>query len=244
MKVFIGMESSGQTRREFEALGHHVVSVDYLAADDGAPRPTRCGRSGHMQADVFAALEWLKADGWWPDLAIFHPTCTYLTNSAEWAYKDPDFERYPGVGYHQKLKPETLFGAKRRAARDAAVTDFKKLLYLPIERKAIENPIGVISTRVRKPTQILQPYQLGDDASKATCLWYACDEGEELTDMVIPLDPAQFVEPTERPNGRKYWANQTDTGQNRLSPGASRWKDRSATFPGFSAAFAKHWGKP
>src|SRR5690606_39218207 len=101
--------------------------------------------------------------GWWPDLAIFHPTCTYLTNSAAWAFNDPDFERYPGVGYHQRVKPGTLTGAARRAARKSALDDVRRIISLPIKRKAFENPIGAINTAIRKADQIVQPYQFGDD---------------------------------------------------------------------------------
>ena len=94
--------------------------------------------------DVFEALDqlWLF-QGWWPDLAIFHPTCTYLTCSAEWAYG-------PGP-YHQKVKPETLVGDARMREREKAIYQFQHLLRLPIPKIAIENPVGVISTRVRRP---------------------------------------------------------------------------------------------
>ena len=110
MRVFIGMETSGALRRRFMHLGHDVFSCDMLPAEDG-------GDVDHIIGDVFEALDDLWAIGWWPELAIFHPTCTYLTNSAAWAFADPDFERYPGVGYHQRVQPGTLTGAERRRAR-------------------------------------------------------------------------------------------------------------------------------
>ncbi len=144
MRVFIGMETSGALRSRFLHLGHDVFSCDMLPAEDG-------GDADHIIGDVFEALDDLWAIGWWPELAIFHPTCTYLTNSAAWAFADPDFERYPGVGYHQRVQPGTLTGVER-------------------------------------------------------------------------------------------WANQTDTGQNRLSPGADRWKERSRTYPGIADAIAAHLG--
>jgi hypothetical protein len=227
MKVFIGMETSGALRRRFQERGHDVVSCDILPAEDD-------GAAGHIVGDVFATLEdlWPR---WWPDLAIFHPTCTYLTSSAEWAYSDPDFERYPGVGYHQRVKPGTLTGAARRAAREAALDDVRRLLALPIRRKVLENPIGAIS-KVRKFSQIIQPYQFGDDASKRTGLIL---EGVSP----IPIDPAKYVPPRMVMDGgrlRPRWGNQTDAGQNRLSPSDDRWKDRSRTWPGIADALVAH----
>ena len=229
LRVLVGFEASGRTRNAFLALGHDAWSCDLRPSADASNR--------HIQGDVFDHLD----DGW--DLAIFHPTCTFLTSSAEWAYKDPDFTRYPGVGYHQRLKPGTLFGAERRAARDKAVAEFKRLDGCRIPRKAIENPIGCISSRHRKPDQVIQPYWFGDDASKATCLW--------LTGLApLRRDPAarcpgRMVE-WPRGSGKmvERWGNQTDSGQNRLTPSDDRWSDRSDTYPGIAAAFASNWGVP
>lgn len=235
MRVFIGMETSGELRRRFIAQGHEVISCDLLPADDG-PTPN------HFVGDVFETLDLLSDRyGWWPDLAIFHPTCTYLTNSAAWAFKDPDYERYPGVGYHQRVRPGTLTGAARREAREIALNDVRRIMALPIRRKAIENPIGAIGTRIRKPDQIIQPYDFGDDASKATCLWFCDENGSPLPEMALPKDPSKRV-PGRIVAGRERWSNQTDSGQNRLSPGDDRWKDRSRTFPGIADAMVEKWG--
>jgi len=106
MRVLVGCECSGRVRDEFAKLGHDAWSCDLLPCPTGGQ---------HLQVDVLTVL-----DRDW-DLGIFHPTCTYLTCSAEWAYKDPDFERYPGVGYHQKVKPGTLTGSVRREAREQAL---------------------------------------------------------------------------------------------------------------------------
>lgn len=172
--------------------------------------------------------------GWEPDVAIFHPTCTYLTNSAAWAFKDPDYDRYPGVGYHQKVKEGTLTGAARREARQAALADVERIIALPIPFKVIENPVGAISTNIRKPSQTVQPYEFGDDASKGTCFWYVDADGG-VADFSLYKDPALRV-PGRIVGGKERWANQTDSGQNRLSPGSDRWKDRSRTFPGIADA--------
>lgn len=225
MKVFIGMETSGALRRRFQAQGHYVVSCDRLPAEDGARWPS--GNGGHWQGDVFDILDLLREDYQIEfDLGIFHPHCTYLTNSAAWAFGDGP--------YHQKVKPGTLVGAARREAREAALSDVRRIMALLIKRKAIENPIGAINTAIRKPDQIIQPYQFGDDASKATCLWL-----ESLPPL--PIDPAKRV-PDRIVNGRERWSNQTDSGQNRLSPADDRWKDRARTFPGIADAMAATWG--
>lgn len=232
--VFIGMETSGRFRRRFQALGFETYSCDVLPAEDGETR-------WHLQGTVDEKLDWLWVHGRWPDLAIFHPDCTHVTNAAAWAFEDPNFDRWPGVGYHQRVKPGTLTGQARRAAREASRDQFRELLALPIARKVIENPIGGFSS-IRKPSQIVQPYQFGDDASKATCLWFAGKNGQELPDMRLPIDPAKRVA-GRIVAGRERWANQTDTGQNRLSPGADRWKERSRTYDGIADAGAAHWSK-
>jgi len=155
----------------------------------------------HYHGDVRDVL----ADGW--DLMIAHPPCTYLSSS----------------GLHwNKRRPE------RQAQTDAAVEFVRDLLTAPIPRIAIENPIGCLSTRIRKPDQIIQPWQFGHDASKATCLW------------LIGLRPLQ---PTDILLGGKQArrGNQTVNGQNKLGPSPDRWKLRSLTYPGIAAAMADQW---
>lgn len=235
--VLIGMETSGQLRRRFQALGHFTVSCDLLPAEDGAKFPIISeGIGGHFEGDIRNCVDWLWAFGIWPHLAVFHPDCTYHTVSGAWAFNDPDYDRYPGVGYHQRVKPETLVGSARRAARDEQETLIRDLERLKIGRKVFENPIGTLSKRWRKPVQIVQPNQFGDDASKATCLWFIDEEGADRPDMALPINEALYIPPTVRANGKAYWANQTDTGQNKLGPGDERWKDRSRTYPGIADA--------
>lgn len=181
----------------------------------------------HIQGDI-----WDVTDQSW-DWGIFHPMCTYLTCSAAWAFSDPDFARYPGVGYHQRVKPGTLTGADRRAARERALDAVRRILDLPYP-KAVENPaVSFISTAIRPPDQVIQPYEFGDDASKATGLWL---------DRLPPLvkDPSARIG-GRMVGGKERWSNQTDSGQNRVSPSADRWLERSATYPGIAKAFAQ-WG--
>jgi len=243
-RVFIGMETSGMTRRAFERAGHEVISCDLLPSQDGVGwyiswvkdevTPRICIK-GHIIGDVFAVLQMLAAFGWRPDFALFHPDCTYLTISATWAFNDPDFQRWPGVGYHQRVKPGTLTGAARREARAASVQLVRDIWALDIERVAIENPVGYLSSMWMKPTQIVQPYEYGDDASKKTCLWL-----RNLPPLI----------PTKRVYGRfivlrgkliERFSNQTDEGQNNLAPSDDRWQVRADTYPGISDAMAKYW---
>jgi hypothetical protein len=218
MRVLVACEYSGTVRDAFRARGHDAMSCDLLPTDVPGP---------HYQGDVQEILR----DGW--DLMIAHPPCTYLSVS----------------GMHWT----------RRGLRDPQLTEdalaFVRLLMdAPIQRIAIENPVSIISSRIRKPEQIVQPWMFGHDASKKTCLWLK---------GLPPLRPTQIVEPRlvcygrEVPAGtgaygcpnccgdkraRERWGNQTDSGQNRLSPSPDRWKIRSATYAGIAAAMADQWG--
>lgn len=234
--VFIGMETSGALRRRFQSKGFETYSCDLLPSEDGGEAMVYSsdhiplGR--HLVGDVFDALDNLAATDLWPDLAIFHPDCTYLTNSAAWALKDPDYVRYPGIGYHQQIQPGTLVGAARREAHKVALDTVRRILRLKIRLKAVENPIGGI-TSVRQFTQIIQPNQFGEDASKATGL---------ILDGLPPLDliTAKMVIP-RFVDGRPRWSNQSDGGQNKLTPGPDRWKDRARTWGGIADAMVEQW---
>jgi hypothetical protein len=147
--------------------------------------------------------------GW--DLMIAHPPCTYLCSS--------------GLHWNSR-RPE------RKLKTDAALYFVKQLLESPVDKICLENPIGCISTQIRKYDQIIQPYWFGEDASKSTCLWL---KGLPL------LKPTSYVEP-RIVNGKKRWGNQTDSGQNKLAPSEDRWKDRSRTYFGIANAMADQWG--
>lgn len=214
MRVLIACEYSGRVRDAFIKRGHDAMSCDLLPTE--APGP-------HYQGDIRDVLSTMP----W-DLMIAHPDCTYLTNSAAWAYKDGP--------YHQAVKPETLVGAARRQARIEALGFVRLLMDAPIERIAIENPMGAISTAIRPATQYIQPHQFGHDASKITGLWLKNLSPLRATKNV----PGRIV----MHNGKQVerWANQTDSGQNKLTPGPDRWKDRARTYQGWADAFADQWG--
>jgi len=172
----------------------------------------------HLQCDIWDVAR----DRW--DMGLFHPMCTYLTVSAAWAFTDGP--------YHQKVKPETLVGAARREAREDALDNFRRLLALPYP-KVVENPApSFVSKSIRPPDQTIQPNQFGDDASKRTGLWL---------DRLPKLRMTQYV-PGRIVNGKERWSNQTDSGQNRVPPGADRWLERSATYPGIAAALGSQLG--
>jgi hypothetical protein len=176
----------------------------YAASCDLLPSESPLG--DHYQGDVMDIID----HDW--DLMIAHPPCTYLCSS----------------GLHwNKRRPE-------RAQQTEGALDFvRQLLDAPIPRIALENPIGCISTRIRKPDQTIQPWQFGHDASKATCLWLK---------GLPPLTPTNQIAP-RLVNGRKRWGNQTDSGQNKLPPSADRWKIRSETYKGIADAMANQWSK-
>lgn len=149
------------------------------------------------------------------DFIMLHPPCTRLTVSGQWF-----------VQKHPKAQEEQ---------REAIA--FTEKLWSTAKRNsyavALENPVGVLSTRstLGKPDQIIQPYWFGDDASKKTCLWL-----HNLPKLV----GTQYVEP-RMVNGLPRWANQTDSGQNKLPPSEDRWKERSRTYQGIADAAAIQW---
>lgn len=160
----------------------------------------------HYQGDLFDVID----DGW--DLLIAHPPCTYLSVS----------------GMHW-----TTRGLRDPQLTEDALEFVRRIMAAKIKRKAIENPISIISTRIRPPDQVIQPYEYGHDASKATCLWLQ---------NLPPLRPTLHI-PPRIVDGKKRWGNQTDSGQNVLPPSDDRWKIRSETFHGIAKAMADQWGK-
>ena len=120
----------------------------------------------------------------------------------------------------------------REQKTEEALEFVRALMDAPIGKIAIENPVGRIGTAIRKADQSIHPYMFGDDASKRTCLWLK---------NLRTQKPTKFVEP-RMVGDRPRWANQTDSGQNRLPPSEDRWKERSKTYQGIADAMASHWG--
>lgn len=203
MRVLVACEFSGRVREAFRAEGHEAWSLDLLPAEDGS--------KWHVQQDLFGFLEenWYNLE--W-DLLIAHPPCTYLSVS----------------GLHwNKRRP----GRAQKTSEAIAFCD--AILRLDIPRICLENPVGALNTSLRKPDQIIQPYEFGEDASKKTCLWLK---------GLPELKPTKLVQP-RTVGGKPRWGNQTNSGQNRLGPSEDRWKERSRTYPGIARAMAQQWGR-
>lgn len=181
MKVLVACEESQAVCKAFREKGHEAYSCDIIECSGGHPE-------WHIKQDVLPLLNgaknkdkdvvWLFETGdgavhelpykW--DLIIAHPPCTYLTVAANKLY---NVEKYGDKAL------------KRIADREKAVDFFMKFVEADCDKKAIENPIGVISTRYRKPDQIIQPYQFGHPVRKSTCLWLY---------GLKPLAPTNIVE--------------------------------------------------
>ncbi len=144
----------------------------------------------HYQGDVRDII----GDGW--DLAIFHPPCTHLAVSGARWFRD------------------------KQAEQAEALAFVRELLSAPIPRIALENPVSIISSRIRKPDQIIQPWQFGHGETKATCLW---------------LKNLPLLAPTDIVDGREARVH-------KMPPGPDRWKERSRTYHGIAEAMADQWG--
>ncbi len=156
----------------------------------------------HHEGDVFDVID----QGW--DLMIAHPPCTDLAVS--------------GAKH---------FAAKIADGRQQRALDFvQRLLDAPIDKICLENPVSVISSKIRKPNQIIQPWMFGHEATKTTCLWLKNLPSLEASQIVDK--GARHV--TKSGKSLPAWYN--------LPPSKDRWKIRSATFPGIAKAMAEQWG--
>ena len=207
MKILIACEFSGTVRDTFAALGHDVTSCDLEPTE----KPGK-----HYQGSVLDIIN----DEW--DLMIAHPPCTYLTVTGNKWLKD-----------QPARKSGALVGAERRAAREEAEEFFMLLANAPIERIAIENPIGVMSTLWRKPDQVIQPWQFGHEASKSTCLWL---KNLPLLQPTNIVSKGEFVEYKSGKRCTKWYADAA-----KETP-EMRAKIRNRTFQGIADAMANQWG--
>lgn len=146
----------------------------------------------HFMKDILVVLEREHFD-----LGIFHPPCTHLAVSGARWFKD------------------------KKVEQEEALEFVRLLLNAPIEHIALENPISIISSRIRKPDQIIQPWQFGHGETKATCFWLK---------NLPRLKPSNIVEGREQ----RVW---------KMPPGINRWKERSRTLPGIGEAIANQWSK-
>lgn len=195
MRVLIACEFSGAVREAFRRRGHDAWSCDLLPAEDGSEY--------HFQLDV----EYVMAPNPWDqlgrvanvyrwDMMVCHPPCTHLAVSGARWFKEKQTEQAEALEF------------------------VRRLLDAPIPRIALENPVSIISSRIRRPDQIIQPWQFGHGEVKATCLWL-----KNLPKLV----PTNIVEGR---TPRVHFA----------SPGPDRWKERSRTLAGIADAMADQWG--
>ena len=209
MKILVACEESQAVTKELRKLGHQAFSCDLLPCSGGHPE-------WHFKQDVFEVIK----QGW--DMMIAHPPCTFLAVSgARWLYNKD--------------------GSKNieRWENQAEALDFvQKLMDAPINKIAIENPISVISSNIRKPEQIIQPWMFGDKAQKSTCLWLKNLPKLEPTDIV---DKGEFIEFISKKGVKKKQPKWYFDALKDAKTPAERRTLRSKTFKGIAEAMATQW---
>lgn len=202
MRILIACEESQAVTKAFRKRGHTAYSCDMQSCSGGHPE-------WHFKGDVkfYLDYEW--------DIVIAHPPCTFLTSSNTYINR----------------------GCSKYTAEKAIILRYEAIDFFMMFTKlkckwAIENPVGIMSTKYRRPDQYIQPYNFGEDASKKTCLWL---------NGLPPLTGTKYY-PPRIISCKKRWGNQTDSGQNKLPPSKTRSKERSKTYPGIADAMAEQWG--
>lgn len=211
-RVLIACEESQSVAKEFRKLGFEAYSCDLLPCSGGHPE-------WHFQEDVF---EVIKREPKF-DLMVAHPPCTFLAVSgARWLY-NPD-----GTPNEERIKNQ-----------EEGLNFVRQLMNVDIEHIAIENPISVISSHIRKPDQIIQPWQFGDKAQKSTCLWLKNLPLLKHTDIVEKGEFIEFVSAKGVKKKQPKWY--FDALKDAKTP-AERRTLRSKTFQGIAEAIAMQWG--
>lgn len=216
MRILCACEESQAVCLAFREKGHEAYSCDILPCSGGHPE---WHLQGYLEDIIGSGEEW--------DMIIAFPPCTYICSS--------------GLHWNKRV-PE------RAEKTEYALAFVCMILNRKCPKIVIENPVGCISTRIAylngqytvmplgwggkglKPTQIIQPYNFGEDASKATCLWVKGVPQRRNTSKFSP----RII------NGKPRWSNQTDSGQNKLGGGMGHI--RSKTYPGIAKAMAEQWG--
>lgn len=201
-KILIACEESQNVCVSFRKLGFEAYSNDIIDCSGDYPQ-------FHLKMDVFDAI---KLESW--DLMIAHPPCTHLSVSGMcWFQEGNKTKKYNG--------PKPLY------LQTEALEFVWKLMNVNIPHIAIENPISIISTRIKEPTQYIQPYKFGHPETKKTCLWLKnLPELKETNDvydymMTLPI----------KERNRIHWL------------GGNKSKERSVTYKGIADAMADQWGK-
>ena len=228
MKVLIACEFSGVVRDAFRKRGHDAWSCDLL------PCESKVEGGYHLEGDVrwWLTPEAIREWGW--ELMIAHPPCTHLAVSGARWFKNKQLEQAEALEF------------------------VRMLLAADIPHIALENPVSIISSHVRKPDQVIQPWQFGHGETKATCLWLKGLPKLVPTDVVVPefalrVDGSEHRSakgkrdsPTRYLTGRIRVLSGVQKEQweriHRVPPGPDRWKIRSRTYQGIADAMADQWG--
>tara|TARA_R110002012_G_scaffold16404_4_gene63406 strand:+ start:9731 stop:10384 length:654 start_codon:yes stop_codon:yes gene_type:complete len=210
MKVLIACEESQTITKKFREKGIEAYSCDILDCSGGMPQY-------HLKGDALT-----YAYSGFYDLMIAHPPCTYLAVSgARWMYN----------------KDKTI-NTERKVQQDLALDFVKLLMNAPIKHIAVENPISVISSKIRKPDQIVHPYMFGDKASKSTCLWLKNLPLLKPTDIVSKGEFFEWIDKKGKKKRQAQWY--MDALKKAKSPEERRTL-RSKTFEGMAQAMANQW---
>jgi len=233
LNILVACEESQAVTKELRNLGHNAYSCDLLKCSGGKPQ-------WHFNMDVFKVIKnkggvlqngksvTIKGD--W-DMMIAHPPCTFLAVSGAKWYYHPEDKDLPT----EKRRPHPRF-ENRAIEREAAVKFFKRLWNVKIPKIAIENPVGIMSTRLCKPTQIVQPWMFGDEATKTTCLWLKGLPLLTITDKVEKGERRFFKSGKSQP---MWYSNALTIAKS----SEERRTLRSKTFLGMAKAMADQWTK-
>jgi hypothetical protein len=210
MRVLIACEESQAITKAFRELGVEAYSCDLLPCSGGHPE-------WHIQGD---AIQQAYLGDW--DLMIAHPPCTYLAVSgARWLYNKDGSKN-----------------EDRWRKQEEALDFVRALMDAPIEHIAIENPVSVISSQIRKPDQIIHPWMFGDKASKSTCLWLKNLDNIQPTDIV---EKGEFFEWIDKNGNKKRQAKWYLDALSEAKTPEERRTLRSKTFPGMAKAIAEQF---
>ncbi len=210
MKVLVACEESQAVTKAFRKLGHEAYSCDIQECSGGKPQ-------WHIKGDALKEAYSGKYD-----LMVAHPPCTYLAVSgARWMYNNDG-----------SINLERLRNQKK------ALNFVQKLLDAPIDKIALENPVSVISSQIKKPTQIIQPYEFGHSEAKKTCLWLRNLPKLKPTKIV---DKGEFMEWVDKKGKKKRQAKWYIDVLSKAKTKAERQKLRSKTYQGIADAMAKQW---
>lgn len=216
MKIIVGCEESQAICLAFRKAGHEAYSCDLKPCSGGHPE-------WHLQMDIFEAV---KLKNW--DMLIAHPPCTFLAGSSVQWLSHPEDKNMP----FEERRPHPLYPNRRKDMEDS-VKFVKALFSLNIPRIVIENPVGLLSSKWMKPTQIVQPYMFGDEATKTTCLWLK---------NVPKLIPTNIVGKGERVVFKSGKSHPAWYAKAFVADKTERQTLRSKTFKGMAEAMVNQWG--